>query len=79
MSIDVFAYYMHGPDGFEHDALAAGIMERRGGNAVGKGTDMLTGERDIQYSFDGQRENAEAARAELLANGFRAEIWDRED
>lgn len=70
---DVFAYYMHGPAGFEHDEDVRAIMGKRGGRSIGAGTFIPTGERDMQFRYP-DREAADNTETELKAKGYRTKV-----
>jgi hypothetical protein len=56
-----------------HDDHIRSVFEKHGGSSVGSGTDMTTGERDFQYSFD-DHAAAEACAQELQACGYRVDV-----
>lgn len=68
----VYAYFNDAP-GSAADKLAWTLMLERGGEAVGSGTDLLSGERDLQCRFEDD-DSAEMARESLVAWGYRAEV-----
>jgi hypothetical protein len=67
--VDVFAYFQGGP-GDPLDKACRSIFESQpGAISIGAGTDLISGERDVQYRVP--RARVEALRAKLKAAGFR--------
>ena len=69
--VDVYALYDSGPIE-AMDKAARAIMESRGGDAVGAGTFLPTGERDIQYRIPADQVD-DAVKA-LQKAGFRTRV-----
>lgn len=66
----VTAYFYGGPGG-NLDKACRSIFEARGGTSIGAGTDLTTGERDVEYEVPDELVND--TKSALRRAGFRLE------
>ena len=72
---NVYALFTYEPETVEYmDKAAKAIMEDRGGQEIGAGTFMPTGERDIQYQIEDSK--VDDAVAALEKAGFRTKVTE---
>jgi hypothetical protein len=70
--LDVFAYFQGGPGG-QRDAACRSIFEEvPEAVSIGAGTDLISGERDVQYRVPAAE--APTLQARLQAAGFRTKV-----
>lgn len=63
--------YFYGQPGGSLDKACRSIFEARGAESIGAGTDLTTGERDVEYAVPANR--VEEVKGALKKAGFRLE------